>query len=265
MRLGVMIGTDDHGSLDVPWSDFSELLLFNGDLDRLDVPASEDLLLSVVRPIEFVHCQEFVTVDGEEVMVDLSSARRSVRAASVEVVRRTGELAKRLVDAKVVIHPGGIRPELTDRAVLMANLSESLSDLGPDRLLLENMPWYYWFRKKARMVSNICVTIDDMAEFEDMVEGFTLDVCHGYLSCAEGDPSYVPSFMERFGEKVLHIHASDAAIPDKEGLQIGDGEVDFSFLKRVSVPVLVEVWNGHADGGAGFRTGIERLRELSRL
>ncbi len=265
VRLGMMVGLDDYPSLDVPWADFSELLLFDGDLVRLDDAAVEDLLLSVTRPIEFVHCQEFVTVDGEDVMVDLSSERRAVRDASVEVVMRTRELAKKLVDAMVVMHPGGIRPKMVDRSLLMSNLSESLSELGADRLLLENMPWYYWFRKKERMVSNICVTIEDMAELEDMVEGFTLDLCHGYLSRAEGDPSYNSSFIERFGEKVGHIHASDAVAPDREGLQIGDGDVDFSVLKRASVPVLVEIWNGHADGGAGFRVGIERLREMSRL
>jgi N-acetylneuraminate synthase len=265
VRLGMMIGMDDYRSLDVPWADFSELLLFDGDLARLDDAAVEDLLLSVTRPIEFVHCQEFVTVDGEEVMVDLSSERSAVREASVEAVRTTRELAKKLVDAMVVMHPGGIRPKAVDHSLLMSNLSESLSDLGPDRLLLENMPWYYWFRKKERMVSNVCVTIDDVAEFEDMVEGFTLDMCHGYLSRAEGDPSYNSSFMERFGEKVMHVHASDAVAPDREGLQVGDGEVDFSVLKGVSVPVLVEIWNGHADGGAGFREGIDRLREMHRL
>jgi N-acetylneuraminate synthase len=71
--------------------------------------------------------------------------------------------------------------------------------------------------------------------------------------------------MERFGEKVMHVHASDAVAPDREGLQVGDGEVDFSVLMGMSVPVLVEIWNGHADGGAGFRVGIERLREMYRL
>lgn len=260
-----MIGVDDHASLDVPWADFSELLLFDGDLGRLGDATVEDLLLSITRPVEFVHAQEFVSVGGKDVMADLSSEDDAVREASVEVVRMTRELAKKLVDARIVIHPGGVRPGLADHGELMANLGRSLGELGPDHLLLENMPWYYWFRKKERMVSNICVSIDDMAEFEDMVEGFTLDMCHGYLSRAEGDPSYNRSFMERFGEKVMHIHASDAKAPDREGLQIGEGELDFSMLKNVGVPILVEVWNGHAEGGAGFRTGIERLRELSRF
>ena len=265
MRLGIMIGFDDHRSLNVPWSDFSELLLFDGDFERIDDAAAGDLLLSVTRPIEFVHVQEFVTIDDEQVMVDLSSSDLVVRSASVKVVNKTRGFASRLGDPRVVVHPGGIRPGPVSRSELMANLSKSLSELGPDRLLLENMPWYYWYRQKERMISNICVTIDDMARFEDMVEGFTLDMCHGYLSKAEGDSSYNLSFMERFGDKVRHIHASDAVAPDKEGLQIGDGDVDFSILMRVTVPVLAEVWNGHADGGAGFRVAIDRLREMSRL
>jgi len=259
-----MICVDDHSTLDVPWSDFSELLLFDGNLDRLDEPATEDLLLSVTRPVEFVHTQEFMTLDGRDVMVDLSSQDQAVRQASVEVVRRTRDLALKLVGAGVVVHPGGIRPRPEDRGPLMSNLSVSLSELGPDRLMLENMPWYYWYRRRERWVANICTSADDIAEVVDGVEGLTLDMCHGYLSREEGDPAYSATFLERFGDKVLHIHASDAAAPDREGLQIGEGEVDFSLLTRTSVPVLVEVWNGHADGGAGFATGIERLRAMYR-
>ena len=264
MHLGVMVGIEDHDTLDVPWSDFSELLLFDGDLDRLDGPAADSLLLSVRRPIEFVHTQEFMTLDGREVMVDLASGDPRVRRESVEVVRRTRDLATLLVGAAVVVHPGGVRPGSEDRARLMSDLSLSLSELGPDRLLLENMPWYYWYRKRERWVSNICVTAEDVAQVVDMVEGLTLDMCHGYLSRAEGDGGYNVSFMERFADSVMHIHASDAAAPDREGLQIGEGEVDFSLLKRAQVPVLVEVWNGHTDGGAGFRTAIERLRDMYR-
>ena len=70
--------------------------------------------------------------------------------------------------------------------------------------------------------------------------------------------------MSALGDRTMHVHASDAKIPDKEGLQIGDGEIDFSFLLDVGVPILVEVWNGHENRGEGFRTGIERLRSLTR-
>ena len=94
------------------------------------------------------------------------------------------------------------------------------------------------------------------------VEGFTLDVCPGYLSRPSGDASYCSGFLAAFGTKTHHLHVSDAKAPDREGLEIGEGEIDFSFLRDVKMPVLVEIWKGHEQNGRGFKLGIERLRIL---
>jgi sugar phosphate isomerase/epimerase len=257
-----MIGLDDFKSINMPEADFSELLLFDGDIERCTQACIEEVLSKTNPSIRYVHVQEFVTHGPDRFMVDLSSEDDIVRKASVDVVRGTRALAAALGRLPVVVHPGGIRKEQVDRAKLLRNLARSLSELGPSKLLLENMPWHYWYDRKERMVSNVCSSIDDMIRFKDMVDGFTLDLCHGYLSKPEGDPEYCRQFMKTFGAFTKHIHASDAKAPDSEGLQIGDGEVDFSVLKGKVPPVLVEVWNGHADGGQGFRMGIQRLREM---
>ncbi|MCU0853138.1 MAG: hypothetical protein MUC90_07820, partial [Thermoplasmata archaeon] len=86
----------------------------------------------------------------------------------------------------------------------------------------------------------------------------------GYLSRTEGDQGYCRRFLDALGAKVRHIHVSDARAPDSEGLQIGDGQIDFSILKDASVPITVEIWNGHLEEGQGFWLGIERLRALER-
>jgi len=135
-------------------------------------------------------------------------------------------------------------------------------ELGPAQLLLENMPWFYWLHKRDRMVSNLCVSVEDMERFAGLVSGLTLDACHGYLSRPEGDGSYCQRFMDRFGSAVRHLHVSDAAAPDREGLQIGEGEIDFSWLTGSDLPIVVEIWNGHENGAAGFRKGVERLRHM---
>jgi len=98
----------------------------------------------------------------------------------------------------------------------------------------------------------------------EWVEGFTLDVCHGYLSRPDGDTSYCSEFLSALGTKTHHLHVSDAKAPDSEGLEIGEGEIDFSFLRDVKVPILVEMWKGHEHNGRGFKQGTERLRALER-
>jgi len=256
-----MVTLMDYSRMDVPELDFYELLLLDGDLDDVD-DATVSSLRKLRPSVGFVHVQESVAVGAGTELVDLSSDDERIRALSVDVVSRTRELARRLGNVPIVIHPGGIRLSLTDRERLAANLEASLESLGPSQLLLENMPWYYWFRKSHRMYSNLCVSEKDMERFVDMVEGFTLDLCHGYLSRPEGDEGFCTRFMDRFGDRVRHLHVSDAAVPDREGLQIGEGEIDFSWLRSSDLPMLVEIWNGHEDGARGFREGVERLRRM---
>ena len=265
MDLGAMVSADDFDDLVIEGSEFSELLLFDGDSERLLGGRFMDKLIDASPPIKYIHVQEFINHDGNDVLVDLSSENESLRRRSVQIVAAARLIAHDLHDSLVVFHPGGVRRHTADRQLLLSNLERSLNELGPSSLLMENMPWYYWHRRQERFVSNICVSIEDMARFEDLVEGFTLDICHGYLSVPEGDSSYCTRFMDAFGDKVAHIHASDAKAPDKEGLQIGEGDVDFSFLSDVNVPILAEVWSGHANGGEGFRVAIEKLRSIERL
>ncbi|MBN1677637.1 MAG: TIM barrel protein [Candidatus Thermoplasmatota archaeon] len=261
LRLGVMVSLRDYARIEVPGSDFSELLLFEGDLDRIDDKLSAEIK-ALWPPVEFVHAQEFMDFRGRRELVDLSSDDDGIRARSVGLVSEARDLARRLGPVPVVIHPGGIRHTIEDRERPAANLEESLRELGPSLLLLENMPWFYWLHKTDRMVSNLCVSVEDMERFVGLVDGLTLDICHGYLSKPEGDSGYCQRFMGRLGSAVKHLHASDAEAPDKEGLQIGEGEIDFSWLVGSDLPTVVEIWNGHENGGAGFRKGVERLRQM---
>ncbi|MEM0344217.1 MAG: TIM barrel protein [Thermoplasmata archaeon] len=260
--LGFMVSLSDHVLLGVPGTQFRELLLFDGDLDRLTPDIMDSLKADARVPIGYVHAQEFFTFDGAQYLVDLSSDDASFRRACVELIERTRDAAESLGCRGVVIHPGGVRDRIENHVRLLANLKLSLMELGSDRLLLENMPWYYWHRPHGRMVSNVCVSLEDLAAVRDLVDGFTLDTSHGYLSKEAGDPSYLPRFVETFRDEVKHVHASDARAPDKEGLQIGDGEIDFSFMKGLDIPTVVEIWRGHENGGYGFMTAVERFRKI---
>ena len=259
-----MISLKDYMTINVPRVDFSELLLFDGDRERITERVLQELHRKARPSIEFVHAQEFITYKGRDVLLDLASEDEAFRAACVSAIELTRDYATALGNVSIVIHPGGIRKKVEDREGLLSNLELSLKSLGPSRLLLENMPWFYWHRKLDRMYSSICVSVDDLERFAHLVHGFTLDVCHGYLSKPEGDPGYCSRFLSSFGDRTRHAHVSDARAPDKEGLQIGDGHVDFSCLNGLDVPITIEVWKGHENGGAGFRMGIERLRNMEK-
>jgi len=261
MKLGVMLSARDFKDLSFPEADFSELLMFDGDLDRIDGRLIAELMRAK-PPIAYVHAQEFVQHGGKGRLIDLTSEDEIFRASCIKILQDSRVLADSLGKVCLVIHPGGIRSSVVDRQPLLKNLERSLSELGPRGLLLENMPWYYWQKGTGRMVSSVCVSIEDIARLSDEVDGFVLDTAHGYLSRQEGSQEYLRDFMDVLGKKVKHIHLSDARAPDKEGLQVGEGDIDFSFLKGTPMPVMIEVWNGHEYGGAGFREGIKRMRAI---
>lgn len=62
---------------------------------------------------------------------------------------------------------------------------------------------------------------------------------------------------------VRHLHLSDAEGVGEEGLQIGDGEVDWPAVLEVfrdyEGTITPEIWQGHLDGGKGFLLALERL------
>ena len=54
--------------------------------------------------------------------------------------------------------------------------------------------------------------------------------------------------------------------PDGEGLQVGDGSIDFvHFFRQLGREyegtLVPEIWRGHQDNAAGFITALHRLAE----
>lgn len=62
-----------------------------------------------------------------------------------------------------------------------------------------------------------------------------------------------------------HFHLVDASGSDAEGLQIGEGEIDWGSLVEQMARLaptagfIPEIWQGHVDGGVGFWIAMERL------
>lgn len=64
---------------------------------------------------------------------------------------------------------------------------------------------------------------------------------------------------------IRHLHLADAAGLDGEGLQIGEGTIDwvefFRVLGDYHDTMIPEIWRGHQRGGEGFLIAIQRLSE----
>lgn len=251
--LGAMTTLRDHDRLSHLDVEFFEVLVLEGD-DVRDIEA----LLSKDERCRIVHAPEKMRVNGRPELIDLAAEDRDLRGMFVDRVNEVSTTAARL-GVPTVIHPGGVRREPSDGTSLGENLRESLSALD-GKLWLENMPRRYHVDGEKRYC-NICTSPDDLASMLPHLDGVTLDISHAYLSVERGGNAAIASFFERLRGSVRHVHLSDAAQPDREGLQLGDGDVDLAVLPRMrSIPVLLEVWNGHLDDGAGFAEALRRVR-----
>ena len=59
---------------------------------------------------------------------------------------------------------------------------------------------------------------------------------------------------------------ADAIYPSEEGINVGEGEIDFKRLKKFfnnkKYKWIPEVWNGHLDNFSGFKTALKSLNKV---
>ena len=224
-----------------------------------------------------VHAPEY----AHDTLIDLCSSDAAQRALSVQRIQKTIDLARELAPQfalerahfpngpKVVMHVGGMspRPGGYDVEAATARLLVALRELdtaGVD-LLLENLPPFPWYFG-GRWFGHIICSMDNTALLcEQSGLGLCFDTSHAALECARSGES-VLAFAQRIARFVRHLHVSDGAGTSGEGLQIGDGSVNFVELLPAllgNAPTLIpEIWMGHHENGAGFRTALDHLTDI---
>jgi N-acetylneuraminate synthase len=64
---------------------------------------------------------------------------------------------------------------------------------------------------------------------------------------------------------IRHIHFADAYGLDGEGVQIGEGDIDFDnimpLFREYRGTWVPEIWRGHLHNGSGFVKALSRLKE----
>ena len=125
-------------------------------------------------------------------------------------------------------------------------------------------PWHFG----GQRYQNIFVEID---EIEYYCENFNIrmcfDVSHSMLTCNHFDKDFY-NFCERIALHTAYLHLGDASGINGEGLQIGDGEIDFKRLGNIlddkcgSIGFIPEIWQGHKDAGKGFWIALEKLQNV---
>jgi sialic acid synthase SpsE/sugar phosphate isomerase/epimerase/CBS domain-containing protein len=230
------------------------------------------------KPFGFVvHAPEYC----HDTLIDLCTADDAQRALSVQRIQKTIDLARALAPQfaldralfphgpKIVMHVGGMSPKPGGYDVDGAtrHLLEALKQLdtaGVD-LLLENLPPFPWYFGGRWFGHIICEEENTALLCEESGLGLCFDTSHAALECTRSGAN-LPAFARRIAPYVRHLHVSDGAGTSGEGLQIGEGSVNFVELLPVLLangPTLIpEIWMGHHENGQGFLAALEHLTDI---
>lgn len=235
-----------------------------------DEDARGDWKPSRKYPVELVlHVSEYL---GRR-MVDMCTPDTDQREESRKLVQDTIEKAKKLAEyfagpPAVIIHVGGMTVTSQDdpqsKQKMLDTLKKELEkvDMADIKIYLENLPprpWYFG----GQWTQNVFTDGWEIAEFlKDTGYDFCFDTSHAKLFCnlAHKDLNEYAKVVQPW---TRHLHVSDAAGFDGEGLQIGDGEIDFESLFKVlrqnPCRIIPEVWRGHLYHNRGHILGMQRL------
>jgi len=214
-----------------------------------------------------VHAPEF----WERTLVDLCALDERQRRDSVKLMQKSIKLTREMAPyfigtPKVIVHPGAMSLDhpILERDILYENLRRSVNeiDFTGVELLLENLPPHPWYFG-GQWLTNAFM---DAGEIKDFITSMGLDMCfdtsHSKLYCNWAHVDFYEQ-VQVLLPYIRHLHLSDGAGLDGEGLQIGEGTIDWVRFFRVigdyHGTMIPEIWRGHQRQGEGFLIAIQRL------
>lgn len=252
--------------------------LYEFHLSYSDMELELDDYLQGQYPMGFVvHAPELFA--GSRLM-DLASPDETYRLDSLRETQRVIDITRalkrffpRTKRPMIVANVGGFTMDAPlPREQVPAyyeRFAQSLAELDLEgvELIPQTMapfPWHFG----GQRYQNIFVRIEEIVEWCTRLKlRMCFDVSHSRLTCNHlGFDFY--AFCEMIAPHTGHLHLGDAKDLNGEGLQIGEGDIDFDRLGRIlqagcpGASFIPEIWQGHKNGGEGFWIAMERLENI---
>ena len=221
-----------------------------------------------------VHAPELFS--GSRLM-DLASPDDDYRRYSISETQRvidiTRELKKHFPSSDrpmIVANIGGITmdnllpSELIDSYYQRFSSSLLLLDMEGVELIPQTMapfPWHFG----GQRYQNLFVHADEITKWCQKLDlRMCFDISHSSLMSNHFGVDFY-EFATKIAPITAHLHLGDASGVNGEGLQIGDGDIDFIKLDKIlskycpDASFIPEIWQGHKNGGEGFWVALEKL------
>ena len=233
--------------------------------EYLDGPYSSSLV---------VHAPELFA--GSRLM-DLASPDQKYRNESIQETQRVVNITRDLnkyfpntLRPPIVANIGGFTMDEPLPAGVIneyyERFAQSLSelDLHGVELIPQTMapfPWHFG----GQRYQNLFVKIEEIVEWCNKLKlRMCFDVSHTQLTCNHFKTDFY-DFAKQIAPYAIHLHLGDAQGLNGEGLQVGDGQIDFKRLGEIlkigcpAASFIPEIWQGHKNGGEGFWVAFDRL------
>lgn len=275
---------------DRPWGvpvryhDFSEYQakirpnIYEFHLSYSDMDLNIDDFLQGTYDAGFVvHAPELFS---ESRLMDLASPDPSYREFSVRETQRVIDITRCLKKyfpstdrPMIVANIGGFTMDaLLEQDQLTSyyeRFSNSLSDLDLEgvELIPQTMapfPWHFG----GQRYQNLFLHADEIVEWCNRLDlRMCFDISHSRLMTNHFGLDFY-EFAEKIAPITGHLHLGDASGVNGEGLQIGEGDIDFVRLGKIlnrlcpEASFIPEIWQGHKNAGEGFWVALEKLENL---
>ena len=265
----------------VRYHDFQKLTS-NSPLDFVEFHLSYQDLNE--KPSDFImdKPQLFFTVHAPELfkndhILDLCSIDENYRKLSVnylnEVIEHCDEISRCFRDQDspiLVVNAGGwdtagFVPD-EKKGIYYENLKKSLNEINSTKVKIafQTMPPFPW-HFGGQSFHNLFVNPYEIDTFcSETGQKICFDVSHSMMAC-----NYygwdLNNFIDIISKHIVYLHVVDAKGSDGEGVQLGEGDVNFKDLATIlnktcpNAPFIPEVWQGHKDSGSGFWSALEYL------
>lgn len=252
--------------------------IFEFHLSYSDMDLNPENYIKDISNVGFVvHAPELF---ADSKLMDLASPDKEYRNQSIKETQRVVDITRSLKKffpktkiPPIVANIGGFSmddninsselPSYYDR------FEDSLRKINFDgvELIPQNMapfPWHFG----GQRYQNMFISSDDIIKYcKKLNLRMCFDISHCMLACNNfGWDLY--EFTKKIAPYIAHIHVGDASGINGEGLQIGEGEIDFDKLGKIlrdkcpEVSFIPEIWQGHKNGGEDFWLALERLEGL---
>ena len=210
-------------------------------------------------------------------ILDLASPDDAWWQRSIDELARTLDAARSLApwftrtdEPTLIVSLGGFTADAplpeAERPRRYARVIDALGrlDLSGVRLAAQTLPPFPWYLG-GQLHCNLFVDPADTAAFaRDAGVGLCLDVSHSKLAANHRGASF-RDFVEEVAPHAIHLHLVDAQGTDGEGIQVGEGDIDWPVLAEQldrlapAAPFIPEIWQGHKNAGEGFWIALDRL------